>query len=898
MNMDIKKWTQNLPVRQKLLYSYLLTFLAVIIIGNSFLYFFVRSTIRGNVESELRNSTLTIQNMVQTAVDSSIINNLRVIAEKNLEIIVNIYLQGLKENKAKSLAAQILTSQSIGKTGYFYAVNSSGVIEVHPDNTLLGEDLSSHDYIKVQKQRKYGYLEYDRGADANDDSARAKVLYMTYFGPWDWIVSAFSYRDEFNTLVNVDDLRQSVLSLHFGKTGYPYVMDSKGNLLIHPKLEGTNIFDSEGPDGHKFIQEICEKKNGMIIYPWQNPGESEARDKLVFYNYIPELDWIVASTGYLDEFYQPLKTLKLFTLASITLMTILIIALTSQVSGSITKPLRYLTAGLKAASRGDFSKRLSPRSTDELGRLESYFNTFIAQLEESNTKLHESEKGFRSIFENSVEGIFQFDMNGNILKVNPSFVAMLGYNSGQALVEEGLNFSSDLIVKKGVWDNLLETIISDGEVKGFEVQISRNSGVVFWCLLNAKGIYERGSDEITLIEGFLSDINAKKVAQEGQEKILEDLEDMVSERTVELSSRISELEQRDQLNRYMVEMGDMLQSCRSIEETYPVINQYLKIFFPQDNCVLYLHDSTKQMIDKVVPAVSESDPFVSMTNESCWALRQGKTYLFMDMDQELTCDHVEEAPHGYICIPLTAHGVTTGLLHIAFQEHDDQGDDHSTTLLDRKTRLCSRLAEHLSLALANLNLQEELKLKSIQDSLTGLANRRHMEEIMQRQFYRMLRHNTPCSLIMLDVDNFKHFNDTYGHDMGDYVLRELGSYLKNNTRGEDLACRFGGEEFVLIMVATDTGQAHKKAEKIRAEIAEFISIPYLSETLHVTVSIGVATSPTHGGNVKELLKSADNALYKAKRNGRNRVEVAEGEKKKSPDNIAEAKLVISKKRAN
>lgn len=465
-------------------------------------------------------------------------------------------------------------------------------------------------------------------------------------------------------------------------------------------------------------------------------------------------------------------------------------------------------------------------------------------------------------------------MDGEILKVNPSFISMLGYKSAQTLLDERINFHNDLIVKKEIWNTLLELIIGEQAVKGFEVQIRKKSGAIFWCLLNARGVHDQETREIVKIEGFLSDINAKKVAQESQEKILEDTEAIVNERTIELSNRIAELEHRNQLSRHMGEMGDMLQSCRSIDETFPVINQYLKVFFPGDNCTLYLHDSKKQMIDRVVPPVSESDQFKTMTNESCWALRQGKSYLFQDMDQELSCDHVSSAQHGYLCIPLIAHGVTIGLFHIMFQDPKDSPEGDILIPMERKMRLSSRLAEHLSLALANLTLQEELKIKSIEDSLTGLANRRHMEEIMQRQFHRLMRYNTPCSLIMLDVDHFKNFNDTYGHDMGDYVLQELGKYLKENTRGEDLACRFGGEEFIIIMVDTDTETAFQKAEKMRAEIASEIAIAYQSEKLHVTVSMGVATSPAHGRNTTELLKSADNALYVAKGNGRNRVEVA------------------------
>lgn len=873
IKMDIKKWIHNLPIHSRLLYGYLSVFLLVMLTANSVLYFYIQSTIGKNIASGLSNSTLSLQQMIEDIANSSITNKLQTIAEKNLEIIIDIYQQDLKENIAKQRASTILSSQSIGKTGYLYAINSQGVVQAHNKKELLKTDLSEHAFVSQQIQRKYGYLEYD-WSNLDEKFSREKALYMTYFGPWDWIISASAYKDEFFSLIEADELRKAILAKQYGKTGYSFLMDRKGNLIIHPRLEGKNIYDSEDPSGHKFIQEMCENKNGKITYSWQNPGEPTARKKIVHYSYIPELDWIIASSGYPEEFYQPLRVLRIIILLSLVSLISLVALLTWKISNSITKPIKYLTYGLQAVSNGDFSKRLSPKYNDELGKLENHFNTFITHLQESSNRLHTSEKGFRSIFENSVEGIFQFDMEGEILKVNPSFISMLGYKSAQALLDDRINFNNDLIVRKEIWNTLLELIISEQEVKGFEVQIRKKSGSIFWCLLNARGVHNQDTSEIDKIEGFLSDINAKKVAQESQKKVLEDTEAIVNERTIELSNRIAELEHRNQLSRQMGEMGDMLQSCRSMDETFPVINQYLKVFFPGDNCTLYLHDSEKQMIDRVVPPLSESDQFKSMTNESCWALRQGKSYLFQDMDQELSCDHVNTAPYGYLCIPLIAHGVTIGLFHIIFQDPKDAPNDDILMPMDRKMRLSSRLAEHLSLALANLTLQEELKIKSIQDSLTGLANRRHMEEIMQRQFHRLMRYNTPCSLIMLDVDHFKNFNDTYGHDMGDYVLQELGKYLKENTRGEDLACRFGGEEFIIIMVDTDTETALRKAEKMCSEIACEIAIPYQSEKLHVTVSIGVATSPAHGRNTTELLKSADNALYIAKGNGRNRVELS------------------------
>lgn len=874
--MDIWKWTRNLPIRSRLLYGYLMVFLLVVFIGNTIIYYYFLTTISRSTKIELSNSTLSIRATIEAAAKASLTTQLHVIAERNLEIVTSIYKEDLKEKEAKERAARILTSQSIGKSGFLYVVNSLGTIQVHSNAQLIGKILPDQDVIFDRAQRKFGYLEYKK-SEQDESVPRINALYMTYFGPWDWIISATIDKSELSNFLDMNGLRRAILANQTGKTGTPFVMDSKGNLVIHSRREGQNVFNEFESDGKNLISEMMKNQNGRMLISWQSPGEPDAEDLLIYYDYLPMLDWIVASSCSKNELYQPLSVLRTITLVTLICLLILAFTLTWQISNTITQPIKHLMRGLKAVANGDFTRRLSPKSTDELGQLESYFNTFIAQLEESNTRLYASEKGFRSIFENSVEGIFQFDMSGHIIKVNPSFVSMLGYNSAQTLLDEGVNFHSDLIVKKEIWNNLIELIISERTVKGFELQLCKRSGAVFWCLLNARGIHGAQSGEITRIEGFLSDINARKAAQAGQQKILEDLETMVAQRTIELSNRISELEQRDTLNRYMGEMGDMLQSCRSIEETYPVIDQYLKKLFPCDSCALYLHDNTRQIIDRVVPATLEPVPYSSMNNDSCWALRRGKSYLFKEMTEDLTCDHVEVAPHGYVCSPLIAHGVTIGLLHILFESGDIQTSEQTPLHQDRKTRLCSRLAEHLSLALANLKLQEELKVKSTQDSLTGLANRRYMEEIMQRQFHRLLRYNTPCSLIMIDVDHFKKFNDKYGHDMGDYVLCELGRYLKDNSRGEDLACRFGGEEFIIIMVDTDTDQAHRKAKKMCAEISRAISISHRSKTIHITVSIGVASSPVHGKNMTDLLKSADNALYQAKNNGRNRVEVAQVE---------------------
>lgn len=875
--MNVKERFQELPIRLKLLFGYLLTFLIIIIAGNSLLYIYVRSTIESNIESELSNTTSSILNMVESTIDASIANYLRAIAEKNLEIVSDLHSRQLKGeltiNEAKGIAARILRSQTIGKTGYIYCVGTNGVIQVHFNQSLIGENLSKFDFIAEQKRRRIGYLEYD-WANPGENNTRPKALYMTYFGPWDWIISASSYRDEFNSLINVSDLRESILSIQFGETGYSYVMDSKGNLLIHPKLEGTNIFKSIDSNGHKFIQEMCRKKNGSIIYPWQNPGELKPRPKLVFFNYIEELDWIVASSSYLEEFFKPLTTVTVLTVLSVFLMIGLSLPLTWLISSSITKPLEELIAGLSSVAQGDFSKRIRSSRRDELGKVASYFNATMHQLEDSNSKLHNSEKNYRSIFENSIEGVFQCDALGTISVANPSFAAMIGFGSTRKLLKENVNFHVDLIANHTHRELLSHKLRHENSVRSFELQLKHQSGTIFWCMINARSVFDEESGEILMLEGFLTDINDLKQAQEAQRAIQEELENRVEERTTELSKWIVQLERQDAQSKLVHEMADMLQTCSTVHETFPIVDKYLHSFFPDANCSLFLFDDSESVFDQCIPLVLDNSPPISMHIDECWALRQGKSFQFTPENGKLTCDHVIKDTGGYLCIPLIAHGTTSGLLHL--DSNVSAGGDHSNNEapISRWLPLGIRLTEHIALALANLKLREELVQLSLKDSLTGLSNRRHLESILQKMLFLHNRHNVEFSLLMIDVDHFKTFNDTYGHEIGDQVLKEIGKNMLAHTRGEDLCSRFGGEEFISVLAATNLDQAAKRAERLLHDISENVTVSHQGEKLRVTVSIGVATCPDHGHTIDKLIKAADSALYSAKRNGRNRFEKA------------------------
>jgi diguanylate cyclase (GGDEF)-like protein len=183
------------------------------------------------------------------------------------------------------------------------------------------------------------------------------------------------------------------------------------------------------------------------------------------------------------------------------------------------------------------------------------------------------------------------------------------------------------------------------------------------------------------------------------------------------------------------------------------------------------------------------------------------------------------------------------------------------------------VGESIKLCLSNLKLREKLHAQATHDLLTGLFNRRYLEDTLWRELHRAHRRNSPLGIAMLDLDHFKRFNDTFGHDAGDSLLRELGRLLREKLRKSDIACRYGGEEFVLILPDSSLGDIQDRVEQICGLFKE-LKIRHGDQLLStVGVSAGVAAAPEHGSTAAELLRAADNALYAAKQAGRDRVVV-------------------------
>lgn len=337
--------------------------------------------------------------------------------------------------------------------------------------------------------------------------------------------------------------------------------------------------------------------------------------------------------------------------------------------------------------------------------------------------------------------------------------------------------------------------------------------------------------------------------------------------TSRVEQLVQELSQANFEIRSLSRISDSLQACLTLEEAYSVIPRLIQKLFPAYSGGIYLINTSVNLVEAVTnwgDNVSSKSVFAP---NDCWAIRCGRPHLFENTQSGLACQHYSNPlPHECLCIPMMAHGESMGVLYLNTVE--------TAKLTGAKQELASTVAEHIAMALANLKMRETLKNQSIRDPLTGLFNRRYLEEFLEREVLRSERQKQPLSVIMLDIDYFKHFNDTFGHEAGDTLLQELGVFLQGSIRGSDIACRYGGEEFTLIMPDTTAPVAQQRAEQL-CESIKHLHVQYRRQALgRITLSLGVASFPEHGQNATMVVRAADVALYQAKAQGRNCVVLA------------------------
>ena len=423
------------PLRNKFFISLSLLVLFAVITSFGTIYYLAKDNLQQRINTELKTSTALINNLVDSIARASIENYLRGISQSQLGTVQEIYHQyqlgQYSEFEAKNLASNFLLAQNVGSTGYIYCLNSLGIVKIHQDPQLVGQDVSGFDFVQNQLQLKTGYLEY-RWRNTNESVAREKVLYMTYFPGWDWIISVSAYKSEFFHLIDFTQINEALDKVRFGKSGYPFIFNGKGDLLYHPLTEGnfyTSGFEQQFID---VIESIFKQKEGTLNYVWKNPGEQTSREKIATINYLAEFDWYVGASGYIDELYQPLERIKTTFLWVLLLFILLNILLSYLLSRAITRPLDTLVNHFKDRDATEVEVISSGLPQDEIGILGNYLNKFISQLadyhqqltteikerENSEKALRASEQTFDSLFNNSFQFIALLDKECRVKKVN------------------------------------------------------------------------------------------------------------------------------------------------------------------------------------------------------------------------------------------------------------------------------------------------------------------------------------------------------------------------------------------------------------------------------------------------------------------------------------------------
>jgi diguanylate cyclase (GGDEF)-like protein len=354
------------------------------------------------------------------------------------------------------------------------------------------------------------------------------------------------------------------------------------------------------------------------------------------------------------------------------------------------------------------------------------------------------------------------------------------------------------------------------------------------------------------------------------------VEDALQRANVKLTGWVEEMDQRGREIMLLGEMGDLLRSCRAEPEAYGVIGEFAPRLFPDAFGLLGVLAPTKSSVEGVAMWGSVPAGERSFAPSACWGLRRQRLHAVDDPEVGPLCQHINPVVKtGYVCVPMLVQGEPLGVLHLQITPEDwKRRGAVPAHVKEARRQLALSVTQHIALALANLRLQETLRGQAIRDPLTDLFNRRYMEESLAREIRRARRGSTPLGIIMLDIDHFKRFNDTYGHEAGDVLLRAMAAFLKAHVRGEDIACRYGGEEFTLILPGASLQVSKQRAEFIREGVKD-LSVSHESQSLGpVTLSLGVAIFPDHGETGDAVLRAADMALYQAKQEGRNRVIVA------------------------
>lgn len=683
---------------------------------------------------------------------------------------------------------------------------------------------------------------------------------------------------------------EEMRKFRYGRDDYVWVADYNSVLISHPdpKLHQSDFSNVKDIYGNLIVPPMVavarDKGEGYTSYWWRRLGEDEPIEKLTFSRNFSPWNWVIGTGLYIDDVKQEVARRRAKMIEELRALLKKTKIARSGYVYIFDSRMNMIIHPNSNIENTNFSKMLNPITGKSIGKelieVANHPGTMLRYVwdrpEDRNNYVYDKISWVRyyAPFDWYIaSSVYLDELNSSANKLRNR---VFWVSFGMAVVL--ISLSSFYLKKMLVPIQTLSKMTVQVEKGDLDTrcQVSGNDEIS----VLASGF----NNMVGELKSFINELDQKvtertrEVEEKNQRLQFEiDERSRISEElesaNMKLTTWIKELETRNREIALLNRMGDMLQACRTLDETFGVITETLGGLLPSEPGALYMLRSSKNLLEMVAKWGDFTGNAEMFPPEDCWGLRRGKAHRVEKPGTGQACAHIRTPPpFGALCVPMMGQGEVLGMLHLSFSgpEPDNRTDEHYRRL-EAMERLAMTVADHLSLALANLKLRERLQEMSVRDPLTGLYNRRYMQETLEREIKRGQRNSKPIGIIMLDVDHFKAVNDTHGHDAGDLALKTLARFLTKNLRGEDVACRYGGEEFVLIMPGLSLTDSGLKAERIRCEIESNLHVQYLDTPLSITVSVGVAAFPEHGDQVEQLMIKVDGALYAAKNRGRNRI---------------------------
>ncbi|MGL6338921.1 MAG: diguanylate cyclase, partial [Waterburya sp.] len=379
--------------------------------------------------------------------------------------------------------------------------------------------------------------------------------------------------------------------------------------------------------------------------------------------------------------------------------------------------------------------------------------------------------------------IYDLEKKCNIYS-NSSIAEQLGYSNSEIESMNKQLFSKLLHPEdvKAIAQHQQDCLkLSPGEYLTIEYRMQDRQGDWHW-LASQDTVFEQNDlGRPTQILGIAQDITEIKKSQL-----------TASTLNLELAKKVAELETWRDKNLKLAAMNEFLQACLTLKEAETALKDLLQPLFPNTHGAVYLMNNSRNFLEAIATWGTISND-INFEPHECWALRKGDQHLAHPSTPGIYCSHNDRRSchQTTLCLPMIAKSKTLGMLYLCF--------DAAEPISELMQELSATVAQNIAMSVASLQLQEKLRYQSLRDSLTRLYNRRYLQESLAREIDRAQRKQQFIGIIMIDIDHFKKFNDVYGHVVGDLVLREVGSYLLSQIRQYDTACRYGGEELVIVM---------------------------------------------------------------------------------------------------